>query len=110
VALGVALIPDHGEVGAAVAAVIAECLLGALLLGALWRAAPDVSPRLGPVTLRIAPLAAAAAALLLVPGVNDAALTPLAVGLFAAGVVVTRALPPEVLIAFRSRLGGRPAG
>ncbi len=105
--LGLVTIPEFGEIGAAVVAAVAECLLGGMLLLSLHRSAPDVAPSLG-VAWRIAPGAAAGALLLLLPGVPDALLTPIAVGLFALGVVASGALPPELLVAFRSRLRHRP--
>lgn len=106
VALGLALIPVAAAQGAAIAAVVAEASLALGLLAFLRRTGRDLVPR-GGFAWRVGACAALAGAVVLVPGLPTLAAGALAGLLYAAGVVVTRALPREVIDAF-SRLPARP--
>jgi O-antigen/teichoic acid export membrane protein len=101
VAAGVALIEARGATGAAIAAVVAETVLAALLLWFLRRARPALVPRLGLVP-RVVAAGAVAALALLVPGPEIVAALA-AVIAFVAAAALVRALPPELLAALRSR-------
>jgi O-antigen/teichoic acid export membrane protein len=101
VVLGVALIPRSGAEGAAVAAVLAETLLGVVTFILLVRARRDVAPRFG-FALRLVPAAAAGALVLLAP--LPAVVVAVAAGTaFVAAALVLRAFPPELLPALRGR-------
>jgi O-antigen/teichoic acid export membrane protein len=99
-ALGVPLVAAYDATGAAVAAVVAEAVLAAVLFVLLARA--DVALRPGLEFLWKPALAGALmAACLLVPGLPVAVTALLGTAVFALAIWLTRALPAEVLDAFR---------
>jgi O-antigen/teichoic acid export membrane protein len=98
--LGLVLVPAFGTTGAAVAGVVTESVLAVALFVALLRLEPEVAPR-----LRFAwrPLVAVAAAAVVplaldVSGWIEAAIVA---PVFLAVALLVRAVPPEVLHAFR---------
>jgi O-antigen/teichoic acid export membrane protein len=99
VALGLVLIPAYGATGAAVAAVLAESALALLLLWFLRRARPGLVPDFGFVP-RVVLAGALAAPLLFVPMPSLVAAAAV-VAVFLGVAYVARALPPELLAAFR---------
>jgi O-antigen/teichoic acid export membrane protein len=101
VALGVALVPRWGAEGAAVAAVLAESLLGLATFVLLLRARPDALPAFG-FALRLLPAAAAGAAMLALP-LPGVVLAALAGAAFLAVALVLHAFPPELLPALRGK-------
>jgi len=102
VLLGLTLTPAFSGRGAAAAGVIAESALTVLLFVLLARAEPSVVPRFAFLWRPLTALAAAAA-LLLVPGLEDWLRAALVVGVFVVTALVVRAVPPEVLTALRRR-------
>lgn len=110
-ALGVALIPAYGALGAAWAAVIGESVLALCLLGALAAAGRDMIPRVrfaGRVLIALMPAIVVA----LIPGLPRFGAAALSVALFAAAAMAIGAVPGEIVHAFRPRLarlarGGR---
>lgn len=109
-ALVSALVPLDGSRGAAIGTAIAEVLVGIVQAMAVIRGRPELRTSLG-----ILPRVAAATAVALVPlalagsGVPTIALLAISSSLFAAMVVLTRALPHE-LVEMLPRMGilGRP--
>jgi O-antigen/teichoic acid export membrane protein len=95
VGLGLALIPDFGAEGAAVAAVIAEAALAAALLALLVRARRAVAPSLR-FTPRLALAAAAGAAMLLLP-LAPLPTAVLATAAYAAVAIALGVVPREFL-------------
>ncbi len=100
-ALGGALIPPFGAKGGAVAAVLGETCLAALVYVLLRRAAPAVAPRAG-LMPRVALAAAPAAALLALPAPWEVRLVASLLA-FAVAMLALRAVPPELLHALRRR-------
>jgi O-antigen/teichoic acid export membrane protein len=100
--LGIALIESFGGEGAAVAGVVTELVLAAILVLSLRLAEPAVVPRLGfawrPVTA-----AAAGAVPLVLLGTDGWLSAALAVAAFAVAAVVLRAVPSEVYAALGRR-------
>jgi O-antigen/teichoic acid export membrane protein len=105
VALGLALIPAYDATGAAVAAVVAESALAATLFVLIARADASLRPDLG-FLWKPALAGGLMAACLLVPGVSVALTALLGTAVYALAIWLTRALPAEVLDAFRP---GSPA-
>jgi O-antigen/teichoic acid export membrane protein len=103
IVLGLVLIPVYEETGAAVAAVLGESLLAALLLAALARSDRLLIPNFGFVW-KVAVAAALACAALLVP-LPAVAVAVIASALFAVGVWLTGALPREVTDALLGSTG-----
>ena len=91
-------IPPHEAIGAAVAALIAESGLTGVLLVALLRGSPELTPSFRFVW-KVALATAAAAACALVPGLPSVATAALAAVAFGVVVGVTGALPPELTAA-----------
>ena len=98
--LGLLLIPPYEAMGAAVAAVVAETALAAALLGILATSPQRVRPSLAFVWKPVAALAAAAA-VLVVPGLPELAAGVLAAVVYLAVAAALRAVPLEVLDALR---------
>jgi O-antigen/teichoic acid export membrane protein len=98
--LGLVLVPAFGTTGAAVAGVITESVLAVALCVALLRLEPEVAPRLGFVWRPLVAVAAAAVVPLAldVSGWIEAAIVA---PVFLAVALLVRAVPPEVLHAFR---------
>lgn len=103
VATGALLIPRHGATGAAIALLVAELTLAAMVLGALIGARPATARALARAPAVLA-AAVAAAAVVLVPGlpaVVDAALAMIA---FGALLALLGRFPPEIADALRGRI------
>jgi O-antigen/teichoic acid export membrane protein len=109
IVLGVALVPGMDAQGAAVAAAIADILLLAALYVLLRRAGPGRDVRLG-FLARLLPLTALALAVGLGLGLPDLAGGVAAIVLFAAGALLLRLVPHEVLDAARRRTAPAAAG
>ena len=101
VALGAVLIPLWAAEGAAVAAVLAETGLAALVYVFLRRASRAVAPRPG-LTPRIVAAALPAFAVLLLPLRWEVKLVA-SVGVFLGAATVLRAIPRELFHALRTR-------
>lgn len=99
VVAGAVLIPLFGPKGAAVGAVIGETSLALFVYVLLRRAASTVAPRIG-LTLRVAIAAVPAFVVLALP-IPWEAHTLGSLAVFAVAVVLTRALPPDLLHALR---------
>jgi O-antigen/teichoic acid export membrane protein len=100
-AAGLILIPEHGATGAAIAAVVGDVVLCTAVYIALRLSGP------GPwfswdLTLRLATAAAVAVAVGLIPGLPDAVRAVGVTAVFAAAVLLLRALPEELTDAARS--------
>jgi O-antigen/teichoic acid export membrane protein len=96
------LVPSHGAVGAAVAAVLGELVLLAASVGALVR----LRPRLRPALRNLLPVAGASATGLaagLLPDVADVLRIALAAAAYAAVAFMLRAVPAELTQALRPR-------
>jgi O-antigen/teichoic acid export membrane protein len=106
IVIGTVLASAWSSRGAAVAAVIAESLLAALVYFFLRRASPESTPTLGR-TPRILVAALPAYAVLAIPAPWPVLLV-LSCAVFVAGCVVGRALPPELLDALRRRQSNSP--
>jgi O-antigen/teichoic acid export membrane protein len=106
IVIGTVLASAWSSRGAAVAAVIAESLLAALVYFFLRRASPESTPTLGR-TSRILLAALPAYAVLAIPAPWPVLLV-LSCAVFVAGCVVGRALPPELLDALRRRQSNSP--
>jgi O-antigen/teichoic acid export membrane protein len=97
----VALAPSAGAMGAAAATLAAEAVLAVAYLFALRRRRAALTPELGVIwRVLVAGLVGGAAALIPVPAFLQSAIGGI---LFAAAVVLLRALPPELLNALRGR-------
>ena len=105
--LGALIVPDHGAPGAAIAAVVGECVLALALFAGLRSDAPDAMPSLRAV-LPVLPAAALGGAVGLVGGLPDAIAAALGGAVFLAVALVTRAIPEEGFQALR-RGGGQAA-
>ena len=102
VAAGLLLIPLHEATGAAVAALIAESGLTAVLLFALVRGSPELRPSFRFVW-KVALAAVVAGACALIPGVPSAPAAALAALAFGIVIWLTGALPSEVVAAIARR-------
>ena len=100
-ALGAIFIPLWGANGAAVAAVVSESCLAALVYAFLRRTAPTVVPRTG-LTPRVVAVAVPAFAVLLLPLPSGVDLV-LALAVFAGLAVLLHAIPFELMHALRKR-------
>lgn len=96
------LTPDGGARGAALAAVIAEGVLGAITVAALLRARPDLVRPAAPALLVVA-AGALALAVELVPGVPALAAFLLGNVVFFGTLLALGRFPPEVRDALRAR-------
>ena len=105
IALTAILVPSYGAVGGAIAGAVTEALLAAAYLVLLDRAGSRLDRSSVPV-VRIA--MAASAALMAAYGSGLPALEAVVVALvaYAGGLVVSRAVPQEILDAFRRRARG----
>ena len=102
VALGLVLVPSHGALGAAWAAVVAEAALTACLWLGVRYVRPDATPNLRGSWKVAAALAlgVAGALLLRLPAGLEAALAGL---VFVTAAFLLRAIPPEIAKALRLR-------
>jgi O-antigen/teichoic acid export membrane protein len=94
--LTLVLASSHGATGAAVATLCGESALAACLLAALMSAHPELRPKLG-VLLKVALAAAPGAVLALVPDLPSVVRALLAVLVYAVILLLTRALPAELM-------------
>jgi O-antigen/teichoic acid export membrane protein len=101
--LTVLLARSHGAQGAALATVCGESVLALATLSALVRAAPKLRPRLG-VLAKVALASLPAAALALGPALPSLARMLLALGAYGLVILLTRAVPREVLELLPARL------
>jgi O-antigen/teichoic acid export membrane protein len=106
IVIGTIFVSAWGSRGAAFAAVIAESLLAALVYFFLRRARPASAPSLGR-TPRVVLASLPAFAALALP-VSWPVLLVLSSTLFVAGLVILRALPPDLLFALRARQSNSP--
>jgi O-antigen/teichoic acid export membrane protein len=106
IVIGTVFVSAWGSRGAAVAAVIAESLLAALVYLFLRRAQPASTPTLGR-TPRVVLAALPAFAVLALP-VPWPVMLVLSCAVFVAGLVLTRALPPDLMVALRRRQSNSP--
>ena len=104
------LAPPLGAEGAAGATVAAEAVLVALLLTFLIRARPALTPALSVVPKVAAAAALAVGVVLAAHQLPSVALSALAGLVFAAVVLATRAVPPELFGAIPFRQGKTPKG
>ena len=104
--LGVTLIPPFAETGAAVAAVVSETTLAAMLLVALHRADPLLLPTFR-FSWKIGLAVALAVPILLIP-ISAAAQIVVASAIYVGVIWVTRAVPPEIVDAFARRHADAP--
>ena len=104
----IVLAGSHGATGAAVATVCGESVLALGLLVALLHGHPELRPKLG-ILLKVALSSAPAVALALLPGVPSPLRMLLALGAYGLLILLTRAVPAEVLelLPARARRGGR---
>jgi GT2 family glycosyltransferase/O-antigen/teichoic acid export membrane protein len=100
-AAGLVLIPDHGATGAAIAAVVGDVVLCIAVYVALRRAGPGPWFS-GSMSLRLAAAAAVGVAVGLIPGVPDGVRAVAVTAVFAAAVLLLRAVPDELTHAARS--------
>jgi O-antigen/teichoic acid export membrane protein len=105
VAVALALVPEMGGKGAAVATVAGEFSLSVAYAVALFRGTPDLR-----ISLKVVPKVALAASLALtvifVPGLGSLALAAVASVIFVVVLLVLRAVPPEL---WHALSGIRPA-
>jgi O-antigen/teichoic acid export membrane protein len=99
--VGTVFVSIWGSIGAAIAAVLAETLLAALVYFFLRRASPESAPGLGR-TPRVVSAAVPAFAVLALP-VSWPVTLVLSPTIFAVGCLLARALPPDLLFALRRR-------
>jgi O-antigen/teichoic acid export membrane protein len=100
VALGLILVPPYHARGAAIAAVAAEVLLALSLLLALARSHGFLLPSWS-FTLKLGIAAGLATLMIFVPGIGPAGQAIGAMVLYIGTVLLTRAVPAEILDAFR---------
>jgi O-antigen/teichoic acid export membrane protein len=101
-ALTVVLIPAMEARGAAIAVVVGETLLAAVEAAMLWRAHPDLRPKLG-VVPRVAAAAGLALAAALALDAHDLVRAAVAGVVYLAVLAVLRAIPMEVIRALAGR-------
>ncbi len=106
--LSIALVPQFGAVGAAVALTVAEIGLAASYGLALRRSDPELLRRLGAVP-RILIAAGLALAVPVVLGLGDVLSVVVATAIYAVALVVLRAIPSELKDALLARFTGPPA-
>jgi O-antigen/teichoic acid export membrane protein len=98
------LASSHGATGAAVATLCAETVLAAGLLTALMHEHPELRPRLG-VLFKAALAAAPAAVVALVPDLPSLVRALLALAVYCALLLITRAVPAELFeLVYRRRV------
>jgi O-antigen/teichoic acid export membrane protein len=102
--LSVALIPDHGAEGAAITTMVLEVVLATAYAIALTRVRPDLRPTLGILPKMVVSLGGALAAGFLLP-LPVVPATLVAVAVYGVLAFATRAVPEEILLALRERLG-----
>lgn len=100
--LTAALASTHGATGAAVATLCAESVLAAGLLLALLRGHPEHRPRVG-IVLKVALATAPAVFLALLSGIPSLVRALLALAAYGLLIVLTRAVPEELLELLPSR-------
>ena len=109
-AITLVLVPVLGAKGAAIATVSGEATLAVIYTVAVARGPRPIRVSLG-VVPRVGLAVAAAAALLLVPGVRGAGMVAAATAVYFAVVLAVRAMPPEILQAVsEGRRRSRRAG
>jgi O-antigen/teichoic acid export membrane protein len=106
IVIGTVFVSAWGSRGAAVAAVIAESLLAALVYLFLRRAQPASTPTLGR-TPRVVLASLPAFAVLALP-ISWPVMLVLSCAVFVVGLVLTRALPPDLMVALRRRQSNSP--
>jgi O-antigen/teichoic acid export membrane protein len=94
--LTIVLASSHGATGAAVATLCGESVLALGLLLALLHGHPELRPRLG-IVLKVALATVPAAFLALLPGATSLVRAVLALAAYGLLIVLTRAVPAEVL-------------
>ena len=99
----VVLASSHGAIGAAVATLCGETVLAVGSLLALVRGRPELRPKLG-VTLKVLLAAAPAVVLAVLPGVPSLVRALLALAAYGLVILLTRAVPDEVLELLPARL------
>jgi O-antigen/teichoic acid export membrane protein len=102
--LTVALVPDHGATGGAIAGALTEVALAIAYIVMLARAGVSLVPALS-TGWRVAVASAAALGVASASGRSSGVALVIALAIFVAGVVLMRALPREALDAFRARRG-----
>jgi len=107
--LTVVLAASHGATGAAVATLCGESVLVLGSLLALLHSHPELRPKLG-IVLKVALATAPAVALALLPDVPSLVRTLLALAVYGLLIVLTRAVPAEVLELLPARLRWRALG
>lgn len=100
------LVQSHGARGAALASVCGETVLALIYLAALVRSGRQFRPKLG-VAGKVALCAAPAAVVALVPDLSKLIQPLAALAVFAAMIVITRAIPAELEDLLPARLRGR---
>ena len=105
--LTIALASSHGAIGAAVATLFGESVLAVGLLLAFVRNHPELRPRLG-IVLKVALAAAPAVVLALLSGVPSLVRAVLALAVYGLLIVLTRAVPSEMLELLPARLRRAP--
>jgi O-antigen/teichoic acid export membrane protein len=96
------LLPAHGATGGAIASLGADVVLALIMLSLVHRAGVGLQVGEIPKIVVAAGLAVGAG---LIPGLGPVAATALAVTVFVGVCTATRALPPEVGVLVRGRLG-----
>ncbi len=102
-ALTILLASSHGATGAAVATLCGESVLALGLLAALVHSHPELRPRPG-IVLKVSIAAAPAVVLALLSGVPSLLRALLALAAYGLLIVLTRAVPEEVLELLPARL------
>jgi O-antigen/teichoic acid export membrane protein len=97
--LGLVFVPLYGATGGAIAALVAECALTVVLFVLLARCDPLLQPRLG-FLWKVALAGGLAGLVLLLPSVPRFAAACAATGIYVVALVLTRAVPREVVDAF----------
>lgn len=103
--LTIVLAHSHGATGAAVATVCGESVLALALLAALLHGHPELRPKLG-IVPKVALAASPAVALALLGGVSSLVRAVLALAAYGLLIVLTRAVPAEVVELLPLRLRG----
>jgi len=98
----IVLAGSHGATGAALATILGEGVLAAGLLAALLHSDPELRPTLG-IVLKVALATAPATAVALLSGVPSLARMLLALAVYGLLILLTRAVPAEVLELLSSR-------
>lgn len=103
--LTLVLASSHGAMGAAIATLCGESVLALGSLLALTRGRPELAPKTR-VALKVAVAAAPASVIALLGGVPSLVRALLALAVYALLILLTRALPGEVLELLQERLRG----